>query len=450
MKYQGFYSKWGDSLGEAALNMAKSPVRVLKTFFSTPDDPRDGAIKRQFYAHLLLPVMLLSLASPLTLAIALPILAQHLLSSRISEHTIVFHYTTLVTPFVLVSAVLGLRNLLRLLMRPMPGGLTEEVMNAKTPPRTLATVMSGMAVVVALGCNVAFGPVIGIGLFQEQEPHERKWPSAYERALAPYMRAMAARVPDEGAVAGGFRFLSRFANRKDLHSLHHIKTGRHTYSDKAYPVPEDVVAVVVDTRDWRWLSFRRIDGGRRVRAFFERNRLRVVDAAADVLLLLREPAESLTVFETGAFTPEHRFRTTFGGRLALVGWDSLPASVEAGGKLRLRTVWERVGPEDRRLYPLYVMQLVLYDEYGRPVHSQSRQFCYTVYPVHDWPPGQTVRETYHLVVPTTVKPGTYILRLRVLESLLKELRRASTMDPRLEATRGFIELGKVRVVAPVE
>jgi hypothetical protein len=61
-----------------------------------------------------------------------------------------------------------------------------------------------------------------------------------------------------------------------------------------------------------------------------------------------------------------------------------------------------------------------------------------------------VRETCHLVVPTTVKPGTYILRLRVLESLLRELRLAPTADPRLRRTRGFIELGRVRVVARAE
>ncbi len=450
VQYQGFYSKWGDSLGEALLNMAKSPVKVLKTFFFTPGDPRDTTIKQQYYVHLLMPVLLLSLMSPLTLAIALPIVAQHVLSWRISEHSIAFHYTTLVTPFVLVAAVLGLRNMLRVVMRGIPGGLTEEVMNAKTPPRTLAYVMSGMAVVVALGCNLAFGPVIGFGLFQDQGPHEKKWPSAYERALAPYMRGMAARVPDEGPVASGFRFLSRFVGRNTVHSLHHFKTGKHTYSDKPYPVPDDVVAAAIDTLDWRWISFRRIDGGERVRAFFEKNRLEVVDAAGDVLLLLREPAESIKVFETGTFTPEHRYRVAFGGRVVLVGWDSVPASVEVGGKLQLRTVWERVGPEDRRAYPLYIMQLVLHDEYGHPAFDRRRQFCYTVYPVHDWPRGETVRETYNLVIPASVKPGTYILRLRVLESLRKQLRRASTTDPRLNATRGFIDLGKVRVVASAE
>ncbi len=61
-----------------------------------------------------------------------------------------------------------------------------------------------------------------------------------------------------------------------------------------------------------------------------------------------------------------------------------------------------------------------------------------------------MRETYNLVIPASVKPGTYILRLRVLESLLKKLRRASWTDPRLNATKGFIELGKVRIVAAAE
>lgn len=348
----------------------------------------------------------------------------------------------------MLAAVLGLRNLLRLLMRGVPGGLTQEVMNTKTLPRTLACVMCAMAVIISLGCNLLFGPIIGLGIFQAYRPHEKKWPSAYDRAVVPYMRRMVTRISDEAPVASGFRFMSRLANRRRVYSLHYVYKGTREMSTKPYCAPEDVVAVAIDTADRRYLSFKRIDGGRRLREFFRKNRLEFVEAAGSVVLLLREPAESITLFETGDFTPGNRFRVEFTGRLAFLGWGRLPMTAEVGGKLPVRTVWRRVGPEDRRAYPLYLTEFVLCDKYGRVAVACRRHLGYTFYPVHDWPRGDSVRETCNLVIPMDVKPGTYTLGLRVLELGGRGLRPAPSADPRLRKTNGYIRLGKVEVASP--
>src|SRR2546427_12161223 len=95
--------------------MVLHPAAVLVPLTSTPGSPYESALKAEYWIHLLLPVALLPLLSPLTMLVAMPIVAEHLLSFRTEQHTIVNQYTALVTPFVIASTVLGLARLARFL-----------------------------------------------------------------------------------------------------------------------------------------------------------------------------------------------------------------------------------------------------------------------------------------------------------------------------------------------
>src|SRR2546428_13707900 len=97
--YVEMYRAWGRSLGEVVANLLRHPVRLAQWMVSTPNDAYDTALKQKYYLQMLLPVLFLPLLSPLTLAIALPILVEHFLSFRITQHMIVYQYTALVTPF---------------------------------------------------------------------------------------------------------------------------------------------------------------------------------------------------------------------------------------------------------------------------------------------------------------------------------------------------------------
>ena len=451
--YETTYAHWGKTLPEAAVQMAKHPLAVVVAFFHTGDDAFDARLKREYHLHVFAPVMLLALASPLTLAIALPAVAQHLLSSRGAEHTIVFHYMALVTPFVLAASVLGLRNVLRLLVRGTPGGLTAETMRTRTPARTLGRVLGAMAVVVSLVSNVIFGPLFGLRLFQGWPADEAMWPTARDRVLAPYMTEMVNQMPREGTLACGLRFLARFTNRDDVHAFHHIAKGTYTVSSKRYPVPDDVVAVIVDTGRYSYHRHWRVDRGARIREFLARNRLRPVEAAEMTVLLMRVPGEHGELLEDGAVTPERFYRAGFRGLVEFVGWDRPPPKVNVGGKLPVRTVWKRLGPTDFPPDLLYVTQFVLVDGRLREVHQATRYLGYGVYPVNDWPVGGTVRETFNLVIPLDVRPGTYRLYMRLLEEEDGESgqrvgRVAQSTDPRLRRAGGVIELGTVEVTLP--
>ena len=564
--YASFYDEWGESMGEAIGNMATHPGKVMQAFFWTTFEQAPGQskehylnmkerrirTKHQYYVHMLVPVLLLSLASPLTLLISLPAVAQHLLSGRPSDQAIVFHYTALVTPFVLAAAVLGLRNVLRLLTRGVPGGLTDEVMHTKAPPRTLGILLVSTALVASAVCNFLFGPIAGSDVYLETRPHEKKWPDARDRAMAPHLRAMAARLPEQGGIAAGFRFMSRTANRPLLHSIHHVQKGTYTYSTRDFPIPTDVAAAIVDTGDWRYLSYMRPNGGVRLREMVARNRLKVVDAAGAAVLLLQQetpPGKPFEmIFDVVDFAPggpdRARFddasavdRTEYNGmyyflkkaqrekivrafgkrsieafdglalRLAYLGHDRTPASAAPGDLVAVRTYWQRLdralppsvaeeavvmpirlllerhteagkrrGPEAEKertrlaeeiqsllkragittprsheLFPrpivYYLAEIVLEEvETATEVVGVTHHMGYTFNPVHDWTPGQTVRQTTYFPVPTRVHPGTYKLLLWV-----RVTDRKGT-GIRIQGVRGHrdaVPLGTIRI-APAE
>jgi uncharacterized membrane protein len=432
--FQSRYEEWGATTGEALFNMVKSPLRVLRGLLAE-ETPAVFGLKLQYYVHVLLPVMLLSLLSPLTLAMAIPAVAQHLLTNWPAEHTIVFHYTACVTPFVLASAVLGAARLLRFKSRRLPGGFTAEGMNSKTRVRTLGYAVAAGAVGVSTACNLLFGPLIGSRVYQTHSASEKTRPSGEDRAMAPYMREMLARVKPDWPVASDFRFMPRLSSRKDVYSLHHVYKGSYTLTDKPYPLPDNVFATLVDTGDRRYLSFRRRDGGERLRELFRLNRLEAADAAGDAVLLLREPAEPISLYETGDFLPTQAVRTDLDGQLAFLGIDRVPPSVAVGGRLPIRTYWKRTGSANPDRYPFYHTFFFLKDSSGHGVFAHGRQICYTFYPVHDWPPNANVRENYNLVIPLDVGAGQYTLCLRVVAE-----------EAKFSLLGSVIELAEIEVV----
>lgn len=101
-----YYSDFGSSYSEVLRNVLSHPIDVLVTFFK--------ADRVLLLGQLLLPVGLVALAGLPVLLVALPELAVNFLSSNSAQHSIFFHYMSVVTPFVLLAAVDGWNRARRL------------------------------------------------------------------------------------------------------------------------------------------------------------------------------------------------------------------------------------------------------------------------------------------------------------------------------------------------
>ena len=425
LDYGVMYRHLGGTTAERIFNVGTHPIETLAAFFSTLGNPAASAIKRAYQLHLFAPLLFLPLLSPLTLVIALPVFAEHLLSWRHQQHAIVFQYTALLTPFLVAAAVMGARNAASWMGR-----------GATVPP-----VLLGAALAASLVCSFLFGPLWGAQALMPVKPFERNFPDASERTIRPFADRMVARVPARGGSVASFAFLPRLASRANIHSAHHVFSGQYTFSSRPYPVPSGIVAMLADMGGANTLAYQGPESGERLRELLGVNHLRPVDAAGDLVLFLGEARDTVELISTEAPSPAVALDLAVDSLLACAGFDSLAATVRPGGEVEFRTWWRNFGDAKR----LYLMDLSLFDEHGALQYRRTRPLGYGVSPASHWPKDRLVRETGRMLIPLDTPRGRYTLgfRMRVRDGVTREVPIATTWEG-----EGFVRLGTVRVSGP--
>ncbi|MBI5708837.1 MAG: DUF2079 domain-containing protein [Candidatus Eisenbacteria bacterium] len=429
--YGLMYSQWGASPRAVVASLLAHPLRALGAFFTSPGYSFDTVIKLQYYVQMLLPLAFLPLASPLTLALALPIVAEHMLSWRPPQHTILYHYAALATPFFVAAAVLGFRRV---------AGLARAGAVEHGPPRRARWLMLG-ALAASLAGNLMFGPLLGTGKLQLVRSEEKTAPTSLDRASARVADRMVAAVGRSGGIEAGFEFLLRFTGRSDVYSLHNVMQGKHTFSEKPYPVPTGIASALADMSHFRLRPYADAGTSRRLRELLRANRLGVVEEAGDLLRFARDARDTVDLVSVGTFTAARPRRIVFDRQLAFLGCDLADPVAHPGGLLPLATYWRRVTSTDS----LFVVQLVVADAFGNAVLEHMRYLGYGFAPVADWPESVAVRENYRLILPDRMRPGNYTLGMRVgrRKDLGQKLSEAD--DPALRARGMFVELGRFEV-----
>jgi len=101
-QYSGRLTQFGDTPLEAVRNFFLRPLRTLGIVLTRQN--------LGYALALLAPVAFLCLLSPVLLLPALPAFAINIISDLPEQHTILFHYTAAIVPFVFVALVFGLRK----------------------------------------------------------------------------------------------------------------------------------------------------------------------------------------------------------------------------------------------------------------------------------------------------------------------------------------------------
>jgi len=436
--YGRMYLQWGDRPSAVALNIARHPLRAIAALFVSPPYDFDTTLKLQYYAQMLLPLLFLPLLSPLTLAAAVPTLGTHFLSWRSAQHTIYYQYTATVTPFVIAAAVSGARALLAR-GREVPAAADAAPSAGRRGHVLMVAVLAASVV-----ANLMFGPLVGHGMLQLVGAEEAIAPTGKDRALTRVRDRMMAELGRRDSVVAGFEFLTRLASRRDVRSMHNTIGGFHTFSTKPYPVPEGVSGAIVDVSHSRLRPYADLGTAGRFGGLLRNNRLGLVDVAGDVMLFLRDAPDSVEIWREGEQPIANPHRVVFDGQLAYLGDELISTAAPRGGLLPLRTFWRKASATDS----LYVLQLSAYDAAGKAAFSTMRYLGYMLHPSGTWPDTTMVRETYRLVIPDDVAPGTYMLGMRVgrkadLDQVLSE-----PDDPQVRAQNNVVELGLFRVTEP--
>ena len=419
--YGSMYAHWGHGPGEILAHLLGDPRAAFASLWTTPGDPTDSLAKVQYWLHAFGPVLGASLLAPLSLLPALPVFAEHFLSSRIEQHTVVYQYTALTLPFVALAAVDGIANFSR--------GRANVTRGA-----------TAALLAAAAAAQCAFGPFAPAPLWRAHEPSERNWPDGRERALARWRDTFQQRLPEHGVVVADFPSLAPLAGRDSLHSLHHVAAGRYTYSGLEYAAPAHVAAVICDLSALTSLGELDEHGLARLRSFIAIRSLRVTDTAGDLLLLESQDADTLAWLEPVAAMSPRIAR--FDGALDLLE-ARLPApEAPAGGSLPIVTSWRRVGALTRP--PLVQWSVTGGDGVTRD--GSPRRLGYGLTDVSRWPETQAFEERYRWVVPVDLAPGTYTLQLTVWRHGSLADTPAVAEEPAVRAAQGVIEIGRFRIV----
>jgi uncharacterized membrane protein len=134
------YQALGRTIPEVLQTLLTRPAFIWQYIWSDPD-------KARYLTHLLAPVAYLSLLDPLTLLIAAPTVAINLLSNLPTTYALDrFHYSAVLVPFVVASAINGTAFLVNLVHGKR--GFSKSF---------LCAILTTMILIVTLGYQLKFG-----------------------------------------------------------------------------------------------------------------------------------------------------------------------------------------------------------------------------------------------------------------------------------------------------
>ncbi len=217
-----YYGDFGDSPIGIILGIFKHPYSLAKYIFQ----PSTFA----YVLNLLGPLFLLSLLSPLVLFIAVPEFAINLLSNNYNLRTVIYHYTSVIQPFVFISAIFGMYYLYSLQIARRPFGFLSNV-------RVLG--------ITLLCSSLLFAYTVGpLPLAKEQYIHPFKYPQAAAKEVAIWAKTLYEdniKISATGQVAPHFssrRYLYVFDKRYELADYVVIRpTEIYNYPEKNTLIP---------------------------------------------------------------------------------------------------------------------------------------------------------------------------------------------------------------------
>lgn len=391
MEYSNTYGALGSDLPSLARNLVLHPLTAL----GIVSEPR----KLVFLSWLLLPLALLPLLGWRTLWLTLPMMAQHLLSSRDANADIRYYYTIEILPTLLVSAVYGAQWL-----------------RDRLGPRAVPAIAFGLPV-AALVSTLMVGP------FAAPYRTVTRRVLTYDYLDAEKDR-LVRRIPDRAGAVASFEFLPRLANRKELYSFHYIVTGvltGGTLRQTPFTLPDSIQYMLVDVTDpivFQRGGYYRPDAYVNILNCIRRRGFEIEDFS-ETLLLFRKGNQGISpVVRTrdrdDVPAPVHRVNATVAGDIELIGFD-----IRSTARPEVQE-WDFHWRSLRRTSRDINTCIDLVDGNGRLLLRKFHPLGYRLRPTQSWAEGERLDETVRLVLPTPDSGLRYELRMGFIEAATGE------------------------------
>lgn len=379
--FYNIYGHLGHNIWQIGATILFHPIKILNYMVKG-----QNAI---YLFQLLAPASFLPLLSRGILLFFIPSLLQHLLSQRLSEHTIYYQYTAEVIPFIFIAMIYGLKRILDIAFLKQHFG------------KIFLTVL-----VSALSFNFFLGP------------HFLIWPEvikAEKNNLVSEKKRLVSLIPANASAVATFEFLPRLAHRGKLYSFHHVYIGKHTLSDKEYILPDDVEYALIDFIDpLTFRGFYNQGGDMRIKKFFEEGRWGVVEAVENIVLLKRRYNSSFYPYKVikEDIKPD-KYITLDNKEIAFLDYSAKIIIIDKKKYIALKINYKCLKPTNKN----YWLGIQMIDQREKIVYNTIHPITYGIYPVYRWVSGQTTEETFNIFWPGQIEQGNYKITAAVFDFL---------------------------------
>ncbi len=381
------YRHLGTTLPEIFYTIIFHPRKIFQMIF----DPRNMYFITELFGPFLIP----SFLSPHILFLMGPILLQHLLSEAGPEHTIYFHYSLTMVPFIFLASVNTLRYL-----------------HINFSKKRLKFYFFSLFIILSF-----IHTMMQVPLFIS------KIQSNGDRLIAHYW-AILKEIPPPTSVITTFRFQPELSLRKSLYSFHTIFSDffqdqnkmpeTPLYRFQRFELPPEVDYALVDFKD-RWILNDMWHNPKTffplIQHFIMDSHWRVRKAAGDVVLFDNN-LDGVQLLEKSRQPPRHdefsRERSAglgVDGHFVLMNY--IPGDLQEsspGYNERLVPfifLWHSIKPTHEHYAVIFRIQQ------GKKIFFQYRHMIgYGVYPTGIWREGEFLKEYFVLGLPP-LEPGEY-------------------------------------------
>lgn len=340
---------------------------------------------------------LLSLRNLIPIAI---VIFQHLLSSRMTDKTIFYHYSAKFAPFIFISAAYGLK---RLLSSKYIKGLSRSAIPS------MAIILLGIFLVV----NVLIGaPILKDKIYLKLKDKIQHLTVRKKEIFI--SQRFVDMIPPEAAVVSTFRFLPKLSHRKNLYSFHHIYLGVYTLSKKRYPLPRKLDYALIDFDDKGAFYYGTRHSYKNLKGFFDSYNWEVIDSGGSTVLFKNSQRRDLSkLFQI--LKEEPQIDTLINGRIddeiELIGFDQAEDQGQKSGMVHFTFYWRCLKQTDKDYSSLFSLT----DNAGEVIKEDKKHMCYRIYPAHQWKKDEIVREEYWYLLPPGLLKGKYYLKLDMFD-----------------------------------
>ncbi len=215
------------------------------------------------------------------------------------------------------------------------------------------------------------------------------------------------KIPNDVEVISSYKFLPQLSGRKNIYSLNYIFIGKQQFSDKDFPISDDVDYILIDFDDFitfniqfpgtAWTAPHYKTGDDRIRKLLNEGRFGVLEVVGNTVLFKKNYSNQIKLYEIFDKTdslefPQKVLDKSLNGKIKFIGYNSNSALFE------YQFFWQALDKMEKN----YALQIEVMQG-SEIIYKKNYPVAYGLYPSSEWHKNQIVKVNYLFNFPLKIK-----------------------------------------------